>query len=229
MEFGYPLRWPVGWPRKNGTREAKFAGRTIQGAALELERQVELCRARDGLLSTMMELSISGRLRTQRNPMDVGAACYFTLKGEPKVLACDRWNRLEDNVWAIAKHVDALRGQDRWGVGTIEQAFTGYAALPPGNGRIEGGEIVAPWQEVLGFTPGAWASAEDVEATFRQLSKLRHPDVAGGSDDKMKELLRARDEALRFIGPSWATPTSARTAFATLTPIQESDAHDERP
>jgi len=61
-------------------------------------------------------------------PADTGVAVYFDLKGRQVSLACDKWNRVEDNVWAIAKHVEALRGQERWGVGSIEQAFRGYMA-----------------------------------------------------------------------------------------------------
>lgn len=62
--------------------------------------------------------------------IDRGAAVYFEMKGKPVSLACDKWNRVEDNIWAIAKHIEALRGQQRWGVGSIEQAFRGYTALP---------------------------------------------------------------------------------------------------
>ena len=46
------------------------------------------------------------------------------------VLACDRWDRPEHNLRAIAKHVEAIRGQERWGVGSVAQAFRGYQALP---------------------------------------------------------------------------------------------------
>jgi hypothetical protein len=31
-----------------------------------------------------------------------------------------------DNIAAIAAHIDAIRRQDRYGVGTLDQAFAGY-------------------------------------------------------------------------------------------------------
>src|SRR5262249_31741204 len=65
-----------------------------------------------------------------RKSYDVGAAVYFSLNKKPYCLPCDRWNRLPDNLAAIAAHLEAMRGMDRWGVGSIEQAFAGYKALP---------------------------------------------------------------------------------------------------
>ena len=71
---------------------------------------------------------------------DPGVAVYFTIKEKPVSLACDKWVHVEDNIWAIAKHIEALRGQERWGVGSIEQAFAGYTALP-----APGQTVAATW------------------------------------------------------------------------------------
>jgi hypothetical protein len=76
--------------------------------------------------------SPQGRIAAQRAAAaanDPGIAVYFTLGKKRVVLACDKWAAPQENIYAIAKHVEALRGQDRWGVGSIEQAFAGYMAL----------------------------------------------------------------------------------------------------
>ena len=73
------------------------------------------------MISTNLKLRLDGLPRSdQATPADPGVAVYFELDGKTIVLACDKWNRVADNIYAIAKHVDALRGQDRWGVGTVE-------------------------------------------------------------------------------------------------------------
>jgi len=79
--------------------------------------------------------------------------------------------------------IEALRGIDRWGVGTIEQAFTGYQALP------------APeqWWQVLGVS--ATATREQIDAAYRVKAKAAHPDH-GGSNAAMARLNSARDQAL---------------------------------
>lgn len=93
------------------------------------------------------------------------------------MMACGKWNRAQDNIWAIAKHVEALRGQERWGVGSIEQAFRGYTALPEKSGGVS-------WWEVLGVAMNA--SEEQVQAAYRSKAKLLHPDVNRDPDAATK-------------------------------------------
>lgn len=48
--------------------------------------------------------------------------------------ACEKWQDVYGNIYAIGKTIEALRGIERWGTGDmVEQAFTGFVALPPRN------------------------------------------------------------------------------------------------
>jgi hypothetical protein len=97
----------------------------------ELFHELRLLGATEVILSTNIELTQKGLpYSNRRQPDDPGVAVFFKLKKQSLALACDKWDRVADNVWAIALHINAIRGQSRWGVGTIEQAFMGYAALP---------------------------------------------------------------------------------------------------
>jgi DnaJ-domain-containing protein 1 len=112
-------------------------------------------------------------------------AFYFELDGEPHVLACDRWATGPDNIAALAAHIEALRGQERWGVADIRQAFAGHVALP------------APeqWWQVLGVTPDA--TPGQIDAAWRERMANAHPDRAGGSNNAAARLNHARDEGRR--------------------------------
>lgn len=150
--------------------------------------QVELNRlgSTKEMLSSNVSLKLNGKPYSQQTqPKDAGAAVYFELKGKPVSLACDKWNRVEDNVWAIAKHIEALRGQDRWGVGTMEQAFRGYMALP-GIGESSASE----WWKTLGVTINA--SPEQVKEAYRLLVKKHHPDK-GGDPEFFNRVQRAME------------------------------------
>src|SRR3546814_7334655 len=76
---------------------------------------------------------------------------------------------------AIAKHIEAIRGMDRWGVGSIDQAFAGYQALP------------APeqWFQVLGLR--ASATKHEVDVAYRNKARDAHPDQANGDHAKRSE------------------------------------------
>lgn len=53
---------------------------------------------------------------------------------------------------------------------------------------------ITPHWRLLGLKP--WATAEQITAAYRKLAMKWHPDH-GGSDQKMQELNRAREQALR--------------------------------
>ena len=129
------------------------------------------------------------RSNAQEDRSDPGVAVYFTLGGGPKVLACDRWDRVADNIAAIAAHVGALRGQERWGVGSLEQAFAGYAALPA---RATSGS----WREVLEVGPDAELNA--ARAAYTRLVRAAHPDH-GGTVERLDAVRAAWGEAQREL------------------------------
>ena len=119
------LQWPDNWPRSTTRKHAPFDGdRSLSRSVRELHAQVSRITGVD-------KRSIVITCGDARDP-DPGAAVYFASRSAgPVVLACDRWDRTAHNVWALAKHVEAVRGCERWGVGTARQAWAGFTALPP--------------------------------------------------------------------------------------------------
>jgi hypothetical protein len=211
----YPLAWPLGWKRTApGLRKRAMFGkvrteRSTTNPNYTWQRR-EALTVGDGLERLTGELRRLGaqrvvissnlRLRNDGLPMasqakqleDPGVAVYFTLRGKPTVLACDRWSSAADNLAAIAGHIEAVRASDRYGVGTLEQAFAGYKALPA--------DSAADWKVALfGANVPPRITADDVDSAYKQLAREYHPDL-GGSDDKMAWLNRARDYALQELG-----------------------------
>lgn len=188
MTNAYPLQWPAGWPRTAKPVRSRF--------------DVTLAQARDELLDEIGRLGgahvvISSNLPTRRDglpyadrraPADTGVAVYFVLEGRQRVFACDRWDDVGDNIRAIQRTLEALRGIDRWGASEMmARAFEAFVALPP-----------APscWTD-LGLER-ATATREMVAAAFRRLAKDAHPDH-GGSAELMARLTAARDAAMDEI------------------------------
>jgi hypothetical protein len=208
----YPLAWPTGWTRTKARRAAMFSKnpRRTNGAGV-VWRQREGLSVGDGLARLAGELRrlgartvvISSNLRTNldgtitakqaKQLEDPGVAVYFRLHDQPRVLACDRWTSAADNMAAIAAHIEAIRAQDRYGVGTLDQAFAGYAALPPVGGS-QGGD----WRAELGLGGRAGLTLEDIDTVYRRLLFERHPD-RGGSHDAIVRLNLARDAARAFF------------------------------
>ncbi len=51
-----------------------------------------------------------------RKPDDRGVAVYFTHLRRSMCFTCDKWDQVEDNLYAIVKTIETLRGIERWGV-----------------------------------------------------------------------------------------------------------------
>jgi len=204
MTAAFPLHWPNGRLRTApASRRVASFGETgsrgykqslsVADARVRLQAQIDLLKARHVILSANIELRLDGQPRSGRpDPVDPGAALYFRLKDADFAFACDRWSTVADNIAAIAKHIEALRGIERWGVGTLEQAFAGYVALPASDLAA----AQRPWWEVLDLP--RTTSASMVEHTWRAKMLQAHPD-RGGSHDRAAELNRARDEAMKEL------------------------------
>jgi hypothetical protein len=212
MTQAYPLHWPLGWKRTpaHSRQRAKFAKvntdfnpqighayktireLSIADALARIFRELDLLSASTCVVSTNVETRLDGTPRSDRRaPDDPGVAVYFKLHGKDRVLACDKWDRVADNIAAIAAHIDAIRRQDRYGVGTIDQAFAGYSALPPPGSTAR---PARPWYEVLGVR--LHATLDEAEIEYRRRAKVAHPDN-GGSAERMAELNAAIAEARR--------------------------------
>lgn len=202
----YPLSWPNGWPRTPAGSRKPAAFRSVSGtggastyrksapirltdARQRVSDELHRLGARNPVLSTNLELRLDGLPRGgQAEPADPGAAVYFQLRKRPIVLACDRWNTVAGNIAAIAAHIEAMRGMERWGVGSVEQLFTGYLRLPAPM-------VPDDWRGVLGDP----ATLAEAEATWRRKIRDAHPD-RGGSAAKAAALNAAIAAARSHFG-----------------------------
>jgi DnaJ domain len=206
----FPLAWPAGWHRTphHQRARARFSrkgrgwveGHGYEGSqnltiAQALERVMNELRTMNVdigrvIISTNLALRNDGLPRSgQRMPDDPGASVYWNARGQKsqRCMAIDRYDRVQDNLAAIAATLSAMRAIERHGGAEIlDRAFTGFVALP------------APEQpfQVLGV--GANASKEEVERAYRLLASEHHPD-RGGDADQMARINRARDVLLEGL------------------------------
>jgi hypothetical protein len=147
----------------------------------------------DLVISTNLALRLDGFPKSgQREPDDPGVAVYWTDRFDrsqpPRCMAIDRYDRVADNLAAIAATLDAMRAIDRHGgAEVLNRAFVGFLALPPSTSTT-------PWRDVLGFLPSDTLTSREVEARFKECIKGKHPDQ-GGDPEQFAQFLAARDAA----------------------------------
>jgi hypothetical protein len=189
----FPLAWPPGYPVTDQRTESKFIC-TMAEAKDGIYTELERLRATDVLISTNVQVDkrgiipASGRL-VYANP---GVAVYFKFKGEDKVVACDKWYYLHENLRAVQKSIEAIRGLERWGCSDIiSRAMGDMKALPE-----KGSASANTWWDELGVNQFAPAAA--IKAAYRVKSKNAHPD-GGGSAAAFDRLTKAYTEGLNQV------------------------------
>lgn len=192
----FPLQWPQGWKRTLFPKSSKFET-SFARARDELFHELKLMGVSNNFHKTSVVLSTNIPLRRdglpyagQTNPKDPGVAVYFKYKGRDMVFACDTYKKVEENLWAVKKTIEALRGIQRWGASDMmERSFTGFEALPaPGTAPKR------EWWEVLNIPRGSHPDA--IKEAYRGLCRVHHPD-RGGDPAKMAEVNRAYEEATK--------------------------------
>lgn len=214
---GFPLQWPDGsarTPPENRLR-SKFG---VRGQVSFSQAYRFLRDELDRLVAINVAITSDLPVRHDGTPYspgravdDPGVAVWFMLadkngKHTERTFACDRWLTHAENMTAIAKSIEALRGLDRWGMAdAVERAFSGFTALPAG-GETSTGEgpppepRKRPWREVLAdtFTPFPDLDGDELlvlaKSRHRKLIQLHHPD-RGGDAAKAAEINAALAEA----------------------------------
>ncbi len=215
----YPLTWPSGWKRtpahqrttakfrkgtggwvgEDGARRYKSAERVTVGTGTD--RVMQQLRA-FGIPESRIVISSDLRVRLDGLPyanqatskMDPGAAVYWKDGTRARCIAIDRYDRIADNLAAIAATLEYMRGIERHGGAEIlDRAFTGFKALP------EQGTMT-DWWVTLGVAINA--SHDQARDAYRKLAAIHHPDK-GGDAARFHEIQRAWEAAQK----QFAQPT----------------------
>ena len=192
----FPLKWPAGKPATpSHKRQHSRFDATIASSRDELLRELKLLGATHVVISSNVrtyerggkELMYSDQTAAKDAP---GVAVYYQWDGASYCMACDKWKTVAENLQALNKSINAIRGLDRWGTGDmVKAAFSGFKELPTGRKPVR-----SCWEILnISVTP----NAQKIKEAYRVLAKKYHPDN-GGSHHDMTELNGAYMDAMTF-------------------------------
>jgi hypothetical protein len=179
MNFEYPLKWLPQQPRTKQREYARFANHSASKAGDYLIHELEMMGAKYPTISSNLKVRTRGDgFYAVQKVEDPGVVVYFELKGKGKAMACDKWRKVEHNLWSLYLSVQAIRGLERWGGSEfLDGLFDGFQALPAPEDVI---------QTTVQFFSDC-VTQEEVKRKYRHLVKELHPDV-GGSLDEFNEM-----------------------------------------
>lgn len=187
----YPLSWPAHYPRNPRPKFARFHV-TFAVARDHLLNELRLMGARNVVISSNVPLRRDGLPYANHGAVeDAGVAVYFERDGKPMCIPCDEWRGAVNNVRAIGKTVEAVRGIERWAAkAMVDAAFEGIAALP------ETATAGDAWWWTLGADPDA--DLAEVRRLYTRLAKEHHPDV-GGDREEWERIQAAYEQAKQAV------------------------------
>lgn len=190
MIASYPLQWPLTQTRSSHQVISLFKC-TQEQAWRGIERQLLQMGTTGAILTSNMKVRRDGYFysNTSLNDNSPAVAIYFDYKGSRHCIAIDRYVQIKENIRAIEKTLEAIRGIERWGGGKImETALGGFKELPS---TVIVTRPHRSWFVVLDVDEDA--NALEVKQAYRDALKLHHPD-AGGEADDFAEVQRAYKE-----------------------------------
>jgi hypothetical protein len=219
MINAYPLAWPAGWPRtpESKQKRGKFhrterqysntpgGGSWLRKRDTTIADGVARCLAElqrfgavrdDIVISTNVPVRLDGLPRGDaKEPTDPGAAVYWRAgasKSAPKVMAIDMYDRVADNLAAIAATLEAMRAIERHGGAQIlDRAFTGFT-------QLAAPVAMRHWRDVLGVG-NVVISADELELAYKRARSAAHPDNDGKAEE-FDAVQRAYEDACAELG-----------------------------
>lgn len=196
-----PLDWPSGVPRTDRPqrsnfkekRKGEFRRRTVHSAIGDLKKQVKLLGGKNLIISTNLATKKNGMpYSNAAEPDDSGAAIYFTIDGEPACYPNDKYDRVADNIYGIAKIIEAQRGIERWGTEeNVRSAFQGFKMIPE---KTSG----QSWWDYFKVDPQN-ADKSDISRAYRQKVKKVHPDKPTGSSEAFQVAQEMKRQAVQAL------------------------------
>lgn len=136
------------------------------------------------------DFRIDGLPRANAKPTHPGVILSIESKHGPLSYPCDRFDRWQDNLRAIALSLEALRKVDRYGVTRNAEQYTGFKAIESPSMSAAAAEVY-----LLSFDPDEVTDrngrAVNIERVYRVARGKAHPDRLGGSREAWDRVERA--------------------------------------
>jgi hypothetical protein len=172
-----------------------------------LETELNAVSARDIVIQIDLgsaDIRNDGWPRSNARPTTPRVRLSFEIRlggvWKPINFEADLYHTWEENLQAIAATLEAQRAIRRWGTASVEQQFTGYAALPPPAGHVPEQMEMTPTQaanviaKYSGFHQGTiLADRQACLSAFRKAAAATHPDnQATGNAEASRQVLAAK-------------------------------------
>jgi hypothetical protein len=191
LQIESPLRFPDGWERTLPHQtmfNPQFAQNVnITDGVRYVQDEVTAIQANSAKLFTNYNSLLSDRSRTKQG-LSEGASLQITVGSCQAFLACDRWQSLAQNLYALHLAIRHTRLFQDWGIVSTERILGIFDSRPTTKQINTSDTYVPEWMQFLGL--GSTATLADANAIYRQRAKIVAHD-----EDALLQLNQAIEQA----------------------------------
>ncbi len=181
LSFRSPLRWPdsiVVTPFAKQSNDSGFSpNMSLTDAINFLKEEIEALNIGQATLYTDFEQPHVERLRKKVGGR-TGACLYIGYRDHNYVITCDKWQRLEHNIYAMHLVLRQWSNMPRWGIGNLSTLMAGFEVeyIRDSNDTFSSEDIV---ECLKTFGLGSSATIEDATAIYHRRAKSLAHDNDG--------------------------------------------------
>lgn len=189
LRFRPLTRW-IGEKTPAWKREKPRFSATYATTLDSLEREFRYLKAKNGTVEAAFredQIRNDGWPYSSASPSESGLILSFDSKHGPLALPCDFFLHWQQNLRAIALHLEHLRHATLYRVGAGDEQYKGWKALPaPGgeNSLDHFAQRIIDISQLIEYTAERLLSDYDAfRFVYRAAAKRAHPDVTGAGMD----------------------------------------------
>lgn len=203
LTYDAPLQWPENQPATPRARLRADSGfspsMTLDEAVRFLTEEVNALDPQQAVLSTDI-VNIATPRNRQALGSRTGAALSIKLQGRVYSFACDRWEKLEHNLYVLHLTLRQLRNMEKWGVASLADLLEPFSTrrektvshAETVSASVQETAETADWMRILGL--GSTATLEDAVAVYHRRAKRISSD-----SDALQSLNEAMNEARKHL------------------------------
>ncbi|MEQ1789702.1 MAG: hypothetical protein ABL857_04585 [Rickettsiales bacterium] len=198
LHYKSPLSWPDSIPVTSLMQQRNDSGfspdMSLTDAVNFLKEEIDIAGIGQAVLYIDVEQPQVERLRKKVGSR-TGACLHIKHREIGYIITCDRWQKLEHNIYAMHLAIRQWYNMERWGIGSLSSLMAGFEVDRAPDLSNEGGERENIIECLESFGLSSKATLEDVTAIYHRRAKI----LAGNSDGLVKLNLQVDEIRSYFL------------------------------
>jgi hypothetical protein len=195
------------WPREETRNRTRSPFRSTWSATIKLlDRELYYLWGGRYYPASVVQIALreqdfrqDGLPRASAIPSMPGVILHIESDKGPLSFPCDKFDRWQDNLRAIALGLEALRKVDRYGITPGNEQYTGWKALPASPSHFVSAEEAAEYLRAQsGPMRNNGTDLQTIQQAYRLARARTHPDRSG--DRSLWDRVEAAADVLRAAG-----------------------------